>query len=88
LNAAEHIEQPSIRHADNMDQREAVGQVIAGTAVEPHLGAVLAGDNPETVMLYLVQPSLARWRALGFGREARRNETWGQDTHVVHGRIN
>jgi hypothetical protein len=28
-------------------------QIIAGAAVEPHLGAVLAGDNPEAVVLDL-----------------------------------
>ena len=28
------------------DQGEAMGEVIAGTAVEPHLRALLAGDDP------------------------------------------
>src|SRR5215472_18709670 len=31
------------------DQREATGEVIARTAVEPHLRAGLAGDNAEAV---------------------------------------
>ena len=38
------------------DQREAVGEVIAGPAVKPHLGALLAGNDAEAVMLDLVQP--------------------------------
>jgi hypothetical protein len=41
------------------DQRETVGEVIAGPAVEPHLRAVLSGDNPKAVMLDLVQPLAA-----------------------------
>src|SRR5262249_59012248 len=38
------------------DQREAAREVIAGTAVEPHLRAVLAGNDAEPVMLNLMQP--------------------------------
>jgi hypothetical protein len=38
------------------DQREAAGEVVAGTAVEPHLRASLAGNNAEAVMLDFVQP--------------------------------
>src|SRR5262249_20830471 len=37
------------------DQREAVGEVIAGTAVEPHLCAVLAGNDAEAVVLDFMQ---------------------------------
>ena len=47
------------------DEREAVGQVIARPAVEPHPLAVLAGDDPEAVVLDLVQPQLARKAAAG-----------------------
>src|SRR5262249_38420139 len=32
------------------DQREAMGEIVARTAIEPHLCAVLAGDNAEAVM--------------------------------------
>jgi len=39
------------------DQREAVCEVIAGAAVEPHAVAVLAGDDAEAVVLDLVQPT-------------------------------
>jgi hypothetical protein len=45
------------------DQREAMGEVVAGTAVEPHLCALLAGDNPKTVVLDLMQPLAARRNA-------------------------
>jgi hypothetical protein len=48
----------------------ALCQVIAGTAVEPHLGAVLAGDHAETVMLDFVQPPSPSGRLLRFvGRQ-------------------
>jgi len=46
------------------DQREAMREVIARAAVEPHAMAVLAGDDAETVVLDLVQPSLTGWRLL------------------------
>jgi hypothetical protein len=35
---------------------EAPGQIVAWPAVEPHSFAVLAGDDPEAVMLDLVRP--------------------------------
>ena len=38
------------------DQRESVGEVIARTAIEPHLGACLAGDDAEAIMLDFVNP--------------------------------
>ena len=38
------------------DQRETMAEIIAGTAVEPHLRAVLAGNNAKAVMLDLMQP--------------------------------
>jgi glucose-6-phosphate dehydrogenase assembly protein OpcA len=41
------------------DQREAIGEVIAGTAVELHLCGILAGDDPKAVVLDLVQPFAA-----------------------------
>jgi hypothetical protein len=41
------------------DQRETICQVIAGPTVEPHLGAVLPGDHPKSVMLDFVQPLAA-----------------------------
>jgi len=60
------------------DQREAAGEVIAGTAVEPHLRASLAGNDAEAVMLDLMQPMAARRQLIGFGGEARR------DAHTQH----
>jgi hypothetical protein len=42
------------------DQREATGEIIARTAVEPHLRALLAGNNPKAIVLDLMQPLAAR----------------------------
>jgi glucose-6-phosphate dehydrogenase assembly protein OpcA len=41
------------------NQREAMGEVIARTAVESHLCAGLAGNDPEAVVLHLMQPLAA-----------------------------
>ena len=41
------------------DQRKAVGQVIAWTAIEPHPQAVLAGDDAEAVVLDFVNAQAA-----------------------------
>jgi len=41
------------------DQRETIGEIIAGTAVESHLRALLAGDDPKAIVLDLVQPFAA-----------------------------
>jgi hypothetical protein len=38
------------------DQREAIGEIIAGAAVEPHLRAVLSGDDSKAIVLDLMQP--------------------------------
>jgi hypothetical protein len=40
------------------DQREAMGEIVAGTAIEPHLRAILAGNDAEAVMFDLMQPLL------------------------------
>jgi hypothetical protein len=56
------------------DQREAMGEIVARTAIEPHSLAILAGDDAEAVMLDLVQPSVAGRQRVGFGGEARRDE--------------
>jgi hypothetical protein len=52
-------------------KREATGEVIARTAVEPHLRAGLAGNDAEAVMLDLVQALAAGRQLVGFGWEAR-----------------
>jgi hypothetical protein len=44
------------------DQREAAGQVVAWAAIEPHSIAILPGDDPEAVVLDLVQPKFPRGR--------------------------
>ena len=41
------------------DQREAVGEVVTRTAVEPHPRAVLARNDAEAVVLDLMQPLAA-----------------------------
>ena len=56
------------------DQREAAGEIITRTAVEPHLCALLAGNDAETVVLDLVQPLAAGRQFVGFCRKARRDE--------------
>jgi hypothetical protein len=62
------------------DQREAMGEVIARTAIEPHARAVLPGNNPKAIMLDLVQPLAARGQLIGFGRKARRDEPGREGT--------
>ena len=62
------------------DQRKAMGEIVARTAVEPHLRAVLAGNDAEAVVLDLVQPLAARRQLVGFGWEARRDEPGREGT--------
>src|SRR5262245_384222 len=69
------------------DQREATGEVIAGTAIEPHQRANLAGNDAEAVVLDLVQPIAAGRQFVGFGREARRNKP-GREGTLQHARTN
>src|SRR5262249_60065453 len=63
------------------NQGKTVGEIVAGAAVEPHTVAVLASDNAKSVVLDLVQPSLAGWRLLGFGGKARRGENSADKEH-------
>jgi hypothetical protein len=65
---------PGTQVSQRLDnQLEAVGQVVAGAAVEPHLGAVLARDEAESVVLDFMQPQPARRQRGGLGREAGLN---------------
>ena len=48
------------------NQREAVGEIIAGAAIEPHPRPVLAGNNPKAIVLDLVQPLAAGGQLVGF----------------------
>ena len=66
------------------DQWETTREVVAGTAVEPHLRAVLPGDDTKAVVLDLVQPLAARWQLIGFGRKARHDEP-GREARLQHG---
>src|SRR5215510_14645137 len=65
------------------DQREAAGEVVARTAIEPHPLAVPAGNDAEAVVLDLVQPLAARGQLIGFGWEARRDESGREGAHTT-----
>jgi len=66
------------------DQREAAGEVVARTTIEPHSGAVLPRDNPKTVVFDLVQPLAVGWQLIGFGRKARRAEPGRVGSQTQH----
>ena len=57
-----------------------MGEIVARTAVEPHLRASLAGNDAEAVVLDLMQPLAAGWQLIGFNWEARRDEPRRQGT--------
>ena len=59
---------------------ETAGEVIAGTAIEPHSWAVLPGDDSEAVVLDLMQPIAAGRQLVGFGWGARRDEPGREGT--------
>src|SRR5262249_52143265 len=60
--------------------RKAVGEVVAWTAVEPHLRASLAGNDAEAVMFDLMQPMAAGRQLIGFCWKTRRDEPGRQGT--------
>ena len=62
------------------DQREAMGEVVARTAVEPYAPVALAGNDAEAVMFDFMQPLAARRQFVGFAWEARRDEPGRQGT--------
>src|SRR6516162_6607220 len=64
------------------DQWEAAGEVIAGTAVEPHPLTILAGDDSESIVLNLMQPQAAGRQRVDFGGEARRDEAGRKSTRT------
>ena len=59
------------------DQREAMGEIVAGTAIEPHLRA---SNDAEAVMFDLMQPLAAGRQLVGFGWKARRDEPGREGT--------
>ena len=63
------------RSLANASTMSGIGQVIARTAVELHPIAGFASNNPEAIVLNLVEPCLARGRSWGSRWEARPNET-------------
>ena len=50
------------------DQRKAAGQIVALAAIEPHPLAILAGDDPEAIVLDLMKPERSRRRTRGLHR--------------------
>jgi hypothetical protein len=60
-----------------------MGEIVARTAIEPHLRAGLAGNDAEAVVLDLAQPLAAGWQLIGFGWEARRDEP-GREGALQH----
>jgi hypothetical protein len=80
-------------HQPLNDQREAIGQAIAGAAVEPHLVAVLAGDDAEAIVLDLMEPCVPGWGGAAFwsGDTAGRSQAggaWAGLSGVDAGRVN
>src|ERR1700730_1435428 len=68
------------------DERKSVGQVIAWPTVQLHPLAVLAGNDPEAVVLDFVQPLLARRRLRSINRKARPNKPSRPSTRMCeHG---
>ena len=49
--------------------------------LESHMVAVLPGDDPEAIVLDLVQPEPAGWRLGSFGWKARRDEAVRGERH-------
>src|SRR5262245_56031071 len=66
------------------DQREAVCQVIARTAVEPQLRARLAGNDAEAIVLDFVNPRAAGWQCVGLSGKTRRDEPGREGAHTQH----
>jgi hypothetical protein len=56
------------------DQREAAGEIVAWTTIEPHSLTILAGNDSESIVLNLMQPQAAGRQRVSFGGKARRNE--------------
>jgi hypothetical protein len=54
---------PGAESPERLDnEREAMGQIIAGSAIQPNPLAFLAGDHPEAVVLDFDQPFRAKRR--------------------------
>src|SRR5262249_46777332 len=62
------------------DQREAMGEIVTRTAVEPHSRPILPSNNPKAIVLDFVQPLAAGRQLVGFGWEARRDEPGREGT--------
>src|SRR5262245_1759246 len=60
------------------------GEIIARTAVEPHLRASFAGNDAEAVVLDFVNPQAAGRQCVGLSGEARRDESGREGAHTQH----
>jgi hypothetical protein len=54
------------------DQRKAAGEVVARPRIKPHAWTVLAGDDPEPVVLNLISQSTREQSASAGPRSVRR----------------
>src|SRR6266566_4266049 len=62
------------------DPWEAVGEIVAGTAIKPHPLAILASNDPKAIVLDLVNPQPAGRRLVGFCGKTRPDEPGRQGT--------
>ena len=63
--------------------RKTVGQIVAGTAVEPNPIALLASDKPKTIVLDLVQPLLAARRSFRAAGKTWRDKAQVEDRNAT-----
>jgi hypothetical protein len=54
------------------------------TAIEPYLGAILAGDDAKAIMLDFMHPQATGGQRIGFGGKARGDEAGWESTHTQH----
>jgi hypothetical protein len=74
--ATSHLAQSS--SASRVTAAQAGFFILSSRANAP--SAALAGDNPEAVVLDLVQPIASGRQLVGFGRETRRDESGREGT--------
>ena len=51
------VARPQVAHSPNFPSR--TGEIVARTAIEPHLRALLAGNDAEAIVLDFMQPLAA-----------------------------
>jgi hypothetical protein len=65
------------------NEGKTVGQIVAGTAVEPNPIALLASDKPKTIVLDLVQPLLAARRSFRAAGKTWRDKAQVEDRNAT-----